>query len=262
MLPVTGFGGAGGNVSGMFGGGMGGMGATNGAGNGGWWNDWGDTANRLFVPFGAGADNSKAPLWDIGGQFQHSFDVDMNSVPPVGLPYFQEDRDRLGGMLDGKSPYAGSEWGSLISQLQDRASGKGPSVAGDAYKQASQDSMNQLSSMSQNSSNPAAVRQAQLQAGHINQGMAQGYAGARNQEMLGAQNQLSSALGTRDAMNQNAYMGILGKQLGLSQDQLKANMSNQQYAYLMQQLRLQGQASQYQAVSGMGAGIAKMYGAG
>lgn len=43
------------------------------------------------------------------------------------LPYFEEDRNRLGGMLDGRSPYAGQEWGGLISQLQQQASGKGPS---------------------------------------------------------------------------------------------------------------------------------------
>jgi hypothetical protein len=43
------------------------------------------------------------------------------------LPYFEDDRTRLGGMLDGRNPYAGQEWGGLISQLQNQAAGRGPS---------------------------------------------------------------------------------------------------------------------------------------
>jgi hypothetical protein len=147
----------------------------------------------------------------------------------LNLPYFQQDRDRLGGMLDGQSAFAGSEWGGLISQLQQRSSGQGPSVAGDAYKQASANTNNQLMSMSSNSSSPAAARQALLQTGQVNQGMAQGYSAARNQEMMGATGQLSQALGSRDQLNQNAYTNILAQQLGLSQGQLKAGMANQQY---------------------------------
>jgi hypothetical protein len=34
------------------------------------------------------------------------------------MPYFEEDRKRLGGMMDGRSPFAGEEWSGLINQLQ------------------------------------------------------------------------------------------------------------------------------------------------
>jgi hypothetical protein len=44
----------------------------------------------------------------------------------MNLPYFQQDRDRLQGLLNGQSPYAGAEWGGLIGQLQQQASGQGP----------------------------------------------------------------------------------------------------------------------------------------
>jgi hypothetical protein len=69
----------------------------------------------------------------------------------ANLPYFEQDRQRLGGMLEGRSPYAGQEWGGLVGQLQQQASGQGPSLAQQAYRQASQDNMGALSSMAQGS---------------------------------------------------------------------------------------------------------------
>lgn len=64
---------------------------------------------------------------------------DTIDVGGAQLPYWRQDRARLGGMLDGQSPFAGSEWGGLISQLQQQASGQGPSLAQDAYRKASAD---------------------------------------------------------------------------------------------------------------------------
>lgn len=142
------------------------------------------------------------------------------------LPYFEEDRQRLGGMMDGRSPFAGGEWGSLISQLQATAAGTGPSVAQDAYRNAQQDSRSALGSMARGSASPGAARAAMMQQGRIGQGMASGLATARTQEMLGAQGALTSALGARDQLNQNAYLDVLAKQLGLSKDQLMALTGN------------------------------------
>lgn len=217
-------------------------GAMVGSAFGPWGTAIGGVAGGLYGLFGGGGDDAPPPR-------------------PVNLPYFEEDRARLGSMLDGKSAFAGQEWGSLINQLQTRASGLGPSVAGNAYKQASQDSMNQLTSMSHNSSGPGAVRQAQLQAGHIQQGLAQGYSAAALHEQQANQSALAQALSARDAINSNAYQGILGQQLGLGRSQLAALSGNQNVALQEQQIQTQQQAAQFQAYAGLAAGLGKIYGA-
>lgn len=157
-------------------------------------------------------------LWDSIGR--------QKGQANPALPYFEQDRQRLGGLLTGQSPFASSNWGGLITTLEDRAAGRGPSAAGDAYRAAAQDTTNALSSMSRGSGSAAAGRQAMIQQGRVGQGMAAGYATARNQEMLGAQSALGQALAQRDSLNQNAYLDVLGKQLGLSSEQLRALLSN------------------------------------
>jgi hypothetical protein len=216
----------------------------------------GAMAGAAFGPYGAA-------IGAVGGGLIGYFstpDDAANSPKPINLPYFEEDRARLGSMLQGQSAFAGQEWGSLISQLQARASGGGPSVAGNAYKQASQDSMSQLTSMSRNSSSPGAVRQAQLQAGHIQQGLAQGYSAAALQEQQANQGALTQALSARDAINSSAYQNILSQQLGLSRGEVGALAGNQNVALQEQQLQNQQQAAQWQAYSGAAAGLGKLYG--
>jgi hypothetical protein len=92
----------------------------------------------------------------------------------------------------GANPYQG-DWTSLIRQLQQTAAGNGPSLAGNAYKQAASDAMRNAGSMA-GSGSAGGQRQAQYQMGLTNQGLAQGYANARLQEQLGAQQMLSGAL--------------------------------------------------------------------
>jgi hypothetical protein len=167
------------------------------------------------------------------------------------MPHYEEDRNRLGGMLNGHSPYAGSEWGTLIGQLQQQASGQGPSLAQDAYRGAQQDNTAALGSMARGSASPAAARQAMLQQQRSGQGMAQGLATARTQEQLGAQGALGQALQGRDSINQNAYLQVLAAQLGLSEGQLRAMLGNQQYA-----LGMSSQPTGLQRGMGMLAGIA------
>lgn len=178
----------------------------------------------------------------------------------INLPYFQQDRDRLGGMLNGHSPFAGSEWGNLIAQLQQRASGQGPSIAGDAYKQAAMDSQANMNSMAQGSGSPGAARAAMLQSARVGQGMAQGYGAARNQEMVGAQGALQGALGARDQLNQGAYMNILAQQLGLSEAQLRAGMANQQYALGNNKNQNDQDAAKWAAIAGILGGAGKAIG--
>lgn len=217
----------------------------------------GAAAGATFGPYGAA-------IGAVGGGLIGYFSTPDDAPPPkpINLPYFEEDRARLGSLLQGQSAFAGQEWGSLINQLQARASGLGPSIAGNAYKQASQDSMNGLKSLAQNSSSPGAVRQAMLQAGHMQQGLAQGYSAAALQEQQANQSALGQALAARDQINSNAYQNILSQQLGLSRSQLGAMQGNQNVALQEQQIQNGQQAAQWQAYSGLAAGLAKTYGSG
>lgn len=210
---------------------------------------------------GAAAGPWGAAIGGVAGGLLGLFSGDDPSPPPsVNLPYFDEDRQRLGQMLDGHSAFAGSEWGNLISQLQARANGTAPSVAGNAYKQASQDAQAHLMSMAHDSASAGGARQAMLQAGRIQQGMAQGYGAAALQEQQANQGALAQALGARDTINSSAYQNILGQQLGLSRAQLGAQQGNQNVQLQEQQLQNAQQAAQWQAYAGLAAGLGKIYG--
>lgn len=94
----------------------------------------------------------------------------------------------------GPNPYQG-QWDSLITQLQNQANpnNTGPSLAGNAYKQAQQTGMNNVLSMSRGGS-AGAARMGMQTLGRMNQGLSQGYSNARLQEQLAAQQQLQGAL--------------------------------------------------------------------
>ena len=64
------------------------------------------------------------------------------------------------------------------------------------------------------------------QAG-VGQGLARGVNTARLAEQQGAQSALSQALGTRDQLNQGAYLKLLSQQLGISEAELQALLANQ-----------------------------------
>lgn len=174
---------------------------------------------------------------------RQAYQASLNATPdaaPAGLPYFEEDRSRLGGMLQGQSPFASKDWGGLISQLQARASGQGPSVAQMQYQQAMGNANNQLSGMAHGGGSPAAFRQAAIEQGRTGQGLAQGSALARTQEMQAAQGSLQGALGTRDTINSSAYQNILQQQLGLSSQNVNAHLG-------LQNANNQAAAANYQA---------------
>lgn len=91
-----------------------------------------------------------------------------------------------------QDPYQ-KNWRGLIGQLEAQSRGDGPSLAGDAFKQATQTGMNNVRSMSRGGT-AGAVRQGQTQMGRLNQGLAQGYSNARLQEQLAARQMLTGAL--------------------------------------------------------------------
>jgi hypothetical protein len=203
--------------------------------------------------FGSIGDGFRRAGDGIGNMFA---DRKIDPSMQANNPYFQQDRNRLGGMLDGRSAFAGQEWGGLVSQLQAQANGTGPSMAQQAYRQASQDTGAQLGSMARGSASPAAARNAMMQQGRVGQGMAQGLAQARTGEMLAGQQSLAQALSQRDQINSGAFQNILGAQLGLSEQQLRAQMANQQY-----HASIMGQPTEGQKWlafgSQLGAGLAK-----
>lgn len=174
------------------------------------------------------------------------------------LPHFDEDRGRLGGMLDGQSAFAGQEWGGLIKQLQDRAAGVGPSLAEQQYRAASQNTTSALGSMSRGSASPGAARQALIQQGRVGQGMAAGVATARTEEQMGATQALTQALGTRDQLNQGAYLDILAQQLGLSRAQLEALTGNADRRERQNTASKQASAAKWGAVAGGLGGLAAL----
>lgn len=221
-----------------------------------------DNSNMNYGQQGNPSNYNNGPNEGGFGGPGQVFGGGMVPMGGLNLPYFQQDRDRLGGMMQGQSPFAGQEWGSLIQQLQQRASGQGPSLAGDAYRTGAMDTQNSLASMARGGSNPASARMAALQSSRVGQGMAQGYATARNQEIVGAQQGLAGALQGRDALNQSAYLQILGQQLGLSRGQLQAGQGNQQYAQGMAGVDAQRDAAKWAAISGALGGVGKILGGG
>jgi hypothetical protein len=177
----------------------------------------------------------------------------------INLPYFQQDRDRINGMLAGQSPFASQDWGSLISQLQQRASGAHPenSLAVQNFNMAQGQQNANLSSLA-NSGDPGA-RQAAIQAqGRVAEGNSAGLALAGTQEQQAAQAQLGQTLSARDQLNQNAYLNMLQQQLGLSTQQLHALGMDQQFTVQQNQINQQNQAAQMGALGSLAGALAKL----
>lgn len=186
------------------------------------------------------------PRDHAGAQGGISDQTSGDSRNGVGLPHFVEDRERLGGLLAGQSPFASTDWGALVSHLQGIASGKVQGVAGQQYQQAMGNASNGLSSMAHGLVRAGMGRAVQDQQGQMGQGMVSGTNLAQLQERQAAQQSLQGALGTRDSVNSSAYQNILGQQLGLSSQQVAANLG-------ITNSNNQALAAQYQA---LGTGLA------
>lgn len=163
----------------------------------------------------------------------------------IQLPNYQQNRDMISGYLgpngqqrqgSGTGPYMGAnpyqqDWRGLISQLQ----AGNPSLAANQYRQASQDSQASIGSMARASNRPGASRAAMAQQARVGQGMAAGSATAMMEEQASNRAQLGGALSgagqadfQRDSSNQQAWMNLLGQQLGLDQQQLQAIIQREQ----------------------------------
>lgn len=196
----------------------------------------GATIGSVAGPWGAVIGGGIGAAW--GGIFGNGEDDGSKSAQ---LPHFDEDRGRLGDLLHGQSPFASADWGSLVSQLQGRANGSNNSVAMGQYSQGIQDSNNNLSAMSHDGVRAGQFRQAGLMQGANQQGMNAGLQMAKTQDMQSAQQSLQGALGSRDAINSGAYQNILGQQLGLSSQNVAAQLG-------IQQANNQASAANYQAI--------------
>lgn len=121
-----------------------------------------------------------------------------------------------------QNPYLG-DWGSLIGQLQQTASGQGPSLAGGAYQQAHAQGLQDQRSMAAGGS-AGQARQAGMNMTGMNQGLAQGYSNARLQEQLAAQQSLQGALaGAGNAWFQPQQANLQSQMATQTNGQMLAN---------------------------------------
>lgn len=176
----------------------------------------------------------------------------------VHLPYFEEDRRFIGDQLAGRSPFASGGWDPAINRLEGMASGTAPSLAEMQYRSASMDTTSALSSMARGSASPAAARQAMIQQGRVGQGMAAGVAQARTNEQMQANNALIQALGSRDQLNQNAYLDMLAAKLGLSRAELEALSGNKDREAQKKIADKQASAAKWGAIAGGAGALAGM----
>lgn len=187
----------------------------------------------------------------------------------------------------GQDPYRG-DWSSLIAQLQAQARGEGPSLAEQQYRAAQQDTVSALTSQGRASGSAGAGRMAAQRIGQAGQGLAQGVAQARTAEQMGAYGMLTGALtgGSNSAFqreglnaqlgqsannlnaqlqaganqsNQQAWLTMLGQQLGLSEAQLQALIAQLNAQAGVDQVNA-GQPSAFDqllgAATGIGVGLA------
>lgn len=217
-------------------------------------------------PIGSAGNPSNYNTGPNAGGFGGPGEIAGGGQVPFGamnLPYFQQDRDRLQGLMNGQNPFASNDWNGLITQLQQRAAGTAPSLAGMAYNRGMADTGSQLSAMSRGSASPGAAYAAMRQMGNLGEGQAAGYAQARTAEMQSAQQGLTSVLGARDQLNQQAYLNLLGQQLGLSQSQLKALQGDASWAQGQSQIDEQRNAAKDAALASiLGAGASLAGGGG
>lgn len=96
-----------------------------------------------------------------------------------------------------QSPYL-QNYNTLIGQLEQQSRGEGPSLAGNAYRQAHGQAMNDYASMS-NGGSAGNARMAQRNMGSANANLQAGYSNARLQEQLAARQMLQGALSGANA---------------------------------------------------------------
>lgn len=118
----------------------------------------------------------------------------------------------------GQNPYQGDQ-NALIAQLQQMASGQGPSLANQQYQQANNDAMSNQLAMSRGRG-AGAARNAGVQLGQLGAGLAAGSAQARTREQMGAIQGLQGSLTAagqmdfqRAAANQSMYQNAMAQMM-------------------------------------------------
>jgi len=128
-------------------------------GNDSWWGGLASGAGSLINDWRSGGQGITNWLGENQGTSNLNKDKNLLQLKAGQGP---------GPYINQQSPYAG-QTGALLQMLQNRAQGGGPSLAGDAYNQASQDAMQRVLAASYGS-NPGAQRAGLQQLGGINQG--------------------------------------------------------------------------------------------
>lgn len=140
----------------------------------------------------------------------------------------------------GEDPHADQQ-NALIQMLMQQAQGQGPSVAQQEYRNANQDAMHNQMAMSRGRG-AGAMRNAGMEMGQINGGLANGLALARTREMMAAQQGLQSSLTAAGQM-----------------DFQRASANQQMYANALQSMMTQGGIGQSLAgLAGQGIGAYAM----
>jgi hypothetical protein len=178
-----------------------------------WWNGWKDTATRLFVPFGAGADRSKSPVWDLGGQFT----ADPGAADEEARKSLLYDQsNKAGGFADASQGRVGSlgvEAEAQRDYLRRLASGQ-DSVSAEQLRQGLQQNVAAQRSAAAGAapgSQPMAARTAAIQSSRLGSGMAGQQAIAGLQERQGAQKALSDMILNQRQQDMQAALGSRGQ---------------------------------------------------
>lgn len=177
-----------------------------------WWNGWKDTAKRLFIPFGAGADRSKSPVWDLGGQFTYSpGDEEERQRKELLL----DQANKAGGFADsGEKEFGelGAESAGARAALLRRANGE-DSLSAEQLRQGLQQQVAQQRSMAasaQPGSGPMAARTAAIQSGRASSAMSGQAAMAGIAERAAAQKAYADFLQQQRQQALNATLGGRG----------------------------------------------------
>lgn len=229
-----------------------------------WFDDVTDAGSWAINP-GGGITNALT-----GGLISGAIDKGENAIgngfnyltTTPGQKLANDDRQMLMNQMGSGSPYISNSpqtgnWSNLIKQLQLQSSGQGPSLAGDAYNNASNNAMNQAIAMSHGST-AGSARAGINQLGNVQSGMANGLANARNQEIMGARSQLGGAITgaeqtdiQRQKANQDAWLQLLNQQMGLTKAQMGLPTPMQQIGPI-----IQGAGNIAKTVAGGGVGTA------
>lgn len=175
------------------------------------WNSWGDTAQRLFVPLGGNVDNSNAPWWDLGGMIQGDQErTDAANQQRQKLLYDQaQQAGAFAGQGQASYTNLGNQGTGALAALQARANGQS-SVSAEQLRQGLQQNLAAQRSLAAGASSrdsAMAARTAAMQSARLGAGLAGQQAIAGLQERNQAQDQYGHLLGALRGQDLQAALG-------------------------------------------------------